>query len=85
VEWKNPRNPERAYPPPINHIGINRMAYFTTDLAGDVARLKAQGVKFLSEIAPCCEGPNSTSGIVPFSDPDGTFIELLGAIPPPAP
>jgi len=85
VEWKSPRNPERAYPPPINHIGINRMAYFTLDLAGDVARLKAQGVKFLSEVAPCCEGPNSTSGIVAFSDPDGTFIELLGAITPPAP
>ena len=60
VEWKNPRNPERAYPPPINHIGINRMAYYTLDLVGDVARLKAQGVQFLSEVAPCCSGPNSS-------------------------
>lgn len=81
VEWKNPRDSERAYPPPINHLGINRMAYFTLDLAGDVAKLKAQGVQFLSEIAPCCSGPASTSGIVAFYDPDGAFVELLGAIP----
>lgn len=83
VQWKSPFDPEAAYPPPINHLGINRMAYLTLDLAGDVARLKAQGVEFLSEIAPCCSGPTSTTGIVAFRDPDGTFIELLGAITPP--
>jgi catechol 2,3-dioxygenase-like lactoylglutathione lyase family enzyme len=83
VQWKSPFDPEPAYPPPINHLGINRMAYFTLDLEGDVARLKAQGVQFLSEIAPCCSGPASTTGIVAFHDPDGTFIELLGAITPP--
>lgn len=82
VQWKHPFNPEPAYLPPINHLGINRMAYFTLDLEGDVARLKAQGVEFLSEIAPCCSGPSSPTGIVAFYDPDGTFIELLGAITP---
>ncbi|MCP4589849.1 MAG: VOC family protein [bacterium] len=82
VQWLNPHDPEPAYAPPINHLGIDRMAYYTLDLAGDVERLKAQGVEFLSEIAPCCSGPESTSGIVAFSDPDGTFIELLGEIAP---
>jgi catechol 2,3-dioxygenase-like lactoylglutathione lyase family enzyme len=83
VQWKHPFDPEPAYAPPINHLGINRMAYFTLDLEGDVARLKAQGVEFLSEIAPCCSGPSSSTGIVAFYDPDGTFIELLGTITPP--
>ena len=83
VQWNHPFDPEPPYPPPINHLGLHRMAYFTLDLEGDVERLKAEGVQFLSEIAPCCSGPASTTGIVAFTDPDGTFIELLGAITPP--
>jgi catechol 2,3-dioxygenase-like lactoylglutathione lyase family enzyme len=80
VQWVEPFNPCSPYPMPVNHIGIHRMAYITTDLSGDVAKLKAEGVKFISDIAPCCDGPDSGTGIVAFYDPDGTVLELFGPV-----
>lgn len=80
VQWLDPYDPSPPYPIPINHFGINRLAYVTADLSGDVATLKSQGVEFISEIAPCCNGPDSGTGIVSFYDPDGTIIELFGTV-----
>jgi catechol 2,3-dioxygenase-like lactoylglutathione lyase family enzyme len=77
VQWISPHNPERAYPVPINHYGIHRMAFSTTDIDADVAALKAQGVEFVSEVTPCCSGPDSWGGIVAFYDPDGVVVELV--------
>jgi catechol 2,3-dioxygenase-like lactoylglutathione lyase family enzyme len=91
VQWIEPFDPEPAYPPPINHIGINRIALLVPDLDRAVKILKTQGVEFLSEIAPCCSGTGEDEfGIVHAIDPDGIFLELVGAIarrepiPPPA-
>jgi catechol 2,3-dioxygenase-like lactoylglutathione lyase family enzyme len=82
VQWIKPFNPEPAYPPPINHIGINRIALLTPDLKKAVSILKAQGVPFLSEIAPCCTGTaDDEMAIVHAIDPDGVFLELVGGIP----
>jgi catechol 2,3-dioxygenase-like lactoylglutathione lyase family enzyme len=83
VQWIHPFDPSPPYPLPINHFGINRLAYSTSDLQADVDALTAQGVEFVSPIAPCCSGPASTTGIISFFDPDGTMIELVGAITPP--
>jgi catechol 2,3-dioxygenase-like lactoylglutathione lyase family enzyme len=83
VQWIEPYDPSPPYPLPINHFGINRLAYSTSDLQADVDALTAQGVEFVSPIAPCCSGPGSTTGIISFFDPDGTMIELVGAITPP--
>ncbi len=81
VQWISPFNPEPAYPPPINHIGINRIALLTPDIARAVGILKAQGVEFLSEIAPCCTGTaDDETAIVHAIDPDGIFLELVGGI-----
>ena len=77
VQWISPHNPERAYPIPVNHLGIHRTALATTDIAADVATLKAQGVAFVSPITPCCSGPDSSGSIVAFYDPDGTIVELV--------
>lgn len=82
VQWIEPFDPTPPYPLPINHFGINRLAYSTSDLEADVAALAAQGVEFVSPIAPCCSGPASTQGIISFFDPDGTLIELVGPITP---
>jgi catechol 2,3-dioxygenase-like lactoylglutathione lyase family enzyme len=82
VEWLEPRDLDPPHAPPINHPGIHRINYASRDLVGDVARLKAQGVRFLSPIAPCCEGDQSRVGIAVFSDPDGSFLQLLGSIKP---
>ena len=77
VQWLSPYDPERAYPVPVNHLGIHRTAYSTTDIEGDVAALRAQGVEFVSPITPCCSGDDSSSSIIAFYDPDGTIVELV--------
>ena len=77
VQWIEPFDPEPAYPIPINHLGIHRIAFSTSDIEADVAALRAQGVEFISEITPCCSGPDSWGGIVAFYDPDGTIVELV--------
>ena len=77
VQWITPHDSERAYSVPVNHLGIHRMAFSTSDIAADVAALKAQGVEFVSEVTPCCSGPDSWGSIVAFYDPDGTVIELV--------
>ena len=82
VEWQQPRDLTPPHPYPINHYGIQRINYATTDLANDIAKLKAQGVTFLSPVAPCCEGDASTFGFVLLFDPDGNFFQLMGAIVP---
>lgn len=88
TQWMTPFDPAPPYPPPINHIGINRIALIVADLDRAVERLKAQGVEFLSEIAPCCSGTGTDEfAIVHAMDPDGVFVELVGSIKarPPVP
>ncbi len=86
IQWIEPFNPEPSYPPPINHIGINRIALLVADLDRAVKILEDQGVEFLSEIAPCCSGTGEDEfGIVHAIDPDGVFLELVGAIARQAP
>ena len=81
VQWLTPFNPEPAYPPPINHIGINRIALMVPDVERAVGILKAQGVEFLSELAPCCSGTGEDeTAIVHAIDPDGIFLEFVGGI-----
>lgn len=81
VQWESHFNPEPAYPPPINHIGINRIALVVPDVDRAVGILKGQSVEFLSEIAPCCTGTGEDeTGIVHMMDPDGVFLELIGSI-----
>ncbi len=77
VQWLKPFDPTPPYPIPINHIGIHRMAYLTTDMEGDVVKLKARGVEFVSPVTPCCSGPDSWGDIVAFYDPDGVILELV--------
>lgn len=79
VQWIRPYDPERAYPIPVNHIGMHRTAFLTGDIEADVATLRSQGVQFLSGITPCCSGDDSSSSIIAFYDPDGTIVELADA------
>ena len=79
LHWITPFDPEPAYPPPINHKGINRLALTVPDIERAKRILQEQDVTFLSEIAPCCSGTaNDTGGIVHAIDPDGVFLELVG-------
>jgi catechol 2,3-dioxygenase-like lactoylglutathione lyase family enzyme len=87
LQWMTPFNPEPPYPAPINHIGIHRIAVVVADMERAVSILKRQGVKFLSDIAPCCSGTDEDAmAIVHAIDPDGVFVEIVGPITPrPAP
>ena len=81
VQWLDPYDDEPPYPPPINHIGIDRIALAVTDLDLAVSTLREEGAEFLSEIAPCCSGTGADeTGIINLLDPDGIFLELVGPI-----
>ena len=81
MQWIEPYNADPPYPPPINHIGINRIALMVPDLDRAVQVLRRQGVEFLSDVAPCCSGTgNDVSAIVHAIDPDGVFLEFVGRI-----
>ena len=83
LQWITPFDPEPAYPPPINHKGINRLSLTVPDVERATRIMQEQGVPFLSEIAPCCSGTDTdTGGIVHAIDPDGVFLELVGDLSP---
>jgi catechol 2,3-dioxygenase-like lactoylglutathione lyase family enzyme len=80
-QWLEPFDPDPANPAPINRIGIQRIALLVADLDRAVSILKAKRVPFLSEVAPCCSGTGADeTGIVHAIDPDGVYVELVGAI-----
>jgi len=76
LEWQQPTDPAEPYPH-LYHLGIARIALSTDDLAGDMARLKAAGVEFLSEPASVTMDGQPATTFVCFRDPDGTILELV--------
>ena len=81
-QWIAPFDATPPHPLPINHEGIQRVNYASSDIEGDVAKLTAAGVPFVSPIVRCCDGDQSTMGIAVFEDPDGIFFQLLGTVEP---
>ena len=76
LEWKQPRDESPPYPH-LYHLGIARIALASDDLDGDMARLAAAGVRFLSEPASLAPSSGSRVRFVCFEDPDGTVLELV--------
>jgi len=76
LEWQEPHDAAPPYPH-LYHLGINRIALATDDLDGDMAKLKENGVEFLSEPASVSLDPASLTRFVCFKDPDGTILELV--------
>ncbi|HXK23084.1 MAG TPA: VOC family protein [Myxococcota bacterium] len=76
LEWKEPRDESAPYPH-LYHLGIARIALATDDLDGDMARLAAAGVRFLSKPASMAPSSGSRARFVCFADPDGTVLELV--------
>jgi len=75
IEWKKPRDDDKPYAR-LNHLGIARIALFTKGLREEHARLKREGVEFISEpvVIRTVAGPALFSC---FYDPDGTVLELI--------
>ena len=76
LEWKTPSDSSPPYAK-LNHLGIARIALASSDLDGDMARLKAEGVEFISEPATVIWEDHPSSRFVCFKDPDGTVLELV--------
>jgi catechol 2,3-dioxygenase-like lactoylglutathione lyase family enzyme len=76
LEWLEPRDESPPYPH-LYHYGIARVALASSDLDGDVARLKAAGARFISEPAQMPASSGSRARFVCFKDPDGTVLELV--------
>ena len=83
-QWIKPAAIGIPYPAPLTHLGIQRINWASSDVEADVALLKKHGIKFLSPIAPCCEGAASTFGFIIFEDPDGIYNQIMGTIKPSA-
>lgn len=78
LEWQEPTDEAAPYPH-LYHLGIARIALSSDDLVGDVERLKASGVEFLSEPASVTLQGRTTT-FVCFKDPDGTILELAQTV-----
>ena len=77
LEWQDPRDEQAPYDR-LNHLGIARLAFVTTDIDSDMERLSAEGVEFLSRGPAFVEGPGGhTTRFICFRDPDGTVLELV--------
>lgn len=76
LEWQEPRGEGRPYPR-LDHVGIARLAFATSDLVTDVAELTAAGVTFVSEPVTIAGPSGDPVTFVCFHDPDGTVLELV--------
>ena len=81
LEWQEPTDASPPYPH-LYHLGIARIALSTDDLDGDMARLQAEGVEFLSEPASVTLDGQPATRFVCFKDPDGTILELVESAGP---
>jgi catechol 2,3-dioxygenase-like lactoylglutathione lyase family enzyme len=77
-QWKTPFNGAPPYSPPVNHLGIDRIAFFVDDLNAAMDEMNRLGFEQLGPI-----GGGATVGgvgIVFFYDPDRIKVELWGPV-----
>ena len=74
-QWKSPYDDAPSYPPPVNHLGIDRIAFRVTDMTAAIKTMNELGYE---QLGPIGGGPES--GIVFFYDPDGIKVEFAGPL-----
>ncbi len=72
-QWKTPFDDAPPYPPPVNHLGIDRINFYVKDLTAAVQTMNELGFEQLGPI-----GGMPEVGIVFFFDPDGIKVQLAG-------
>jgi catechol 2,3-dioxygenase-like lactoylglutathione lyase family enzyme len=72
-QWKQPFDPAPPYPPPVNHLGIDRINFYVQDLTAAIASLRVLGFE---PVWPIGGGPDF--GLVFFFDPDGIKVQIAG-------
>ena len=83
-QWTTPFNPAPPYAPPVNHLGIDRIAFFVDDLNAAADEMNRLGFEQLGPIGGGAGGVGSIA-IVFFYDPDGIKVELWGPLSRPNP
>lgn len=83
-QWKTPFDPAPPYTAPVNHLGIDRIAFFVNDLNAAIDEMTRLGFKQLGPIGGGGGGVGSIA-IVFFYDPDGIKVEFWGPISRPNP
>jgi catechol 2,3-dioxygenase-like lactoylglutathione lyase family enzyme len=77
-QWKTPFNSAPPYSPPVNHLGIDRIALFVDDLNAAIDEMNRLGFE---QLGPIGGGAAVGSvGIVFFYDPDRIKVELWGPV-----
>ena len=77
-QWKTPFDGSPPYPPPVNHLGIDRIAFNVSDLNAATDEMNRLGFE---QLGPIGGGANPGDvGIVFFYDPDGIKVELWGPV-----
>lgn len=71
--WKRPYDDAPPYPPPVNHLGIDRINFYVKDLTAAVRTMNELGFQQLGPI-----GGMPEFGIVFFFDPDGIKVQIAG-------
>ena len=72
-QWNNPYDDSPAYPPPVNHLGIDRINFYVKDLTATIKTMNELGYEQLGPI-----GGSAEFGIVFFYDPDRIKVQLAG-------
>ncbi len=72
-QWKQPYDNAPAYPPPVNHLGIDRINFYVKDLTAAVKTMNELGFEQLGPI-----GGSPEFGIVFFFDPDRIKVQIAG-------
>lgn len=83
-QWKMPFDFAPPYSPPVNHLGIDRIAFYVDDLNATIDEMNRLGYEQLGPIGGGAGGVGSIA-IVFFYDPDGIKVEFWGPISEPNP
>ena len=82
--WNAPFDPAPPYSPPVNHLGVDRIAFYVSDLNAAVDEMNRLGFQQLGPIGGGAGGVGSVA-IAFFFDPDGIKVELWGPLSRPNP
>jgi catechol 2,3-dioxygenase-like lactoylglutathione lyase family enzyme len=83
-EWQAPFNGAPPYWPPVNHFGIDRIAFYVDYLNATIAEMNRLGFEQVGPVGGGFGGPGDI-GIVFFYDPDGIKVEFWGPVSEPNP
>jgi len=72
-QWKSPYDDAPPYPPPVNHLGIDRINFYVKDLTAAIKTMNELGFEQMGPI-----GGSPEFGIVFFFDPDGIKVQFAG-------